>query len=204
LASIYLAATGQDFEGVGLIAYNNFGFANTIGMAREFADELGKATGAGERMRPGAVNQFFSLAETVLGSLNFDFTPSPTETDQIISLKWDPARQKKTRLFVFDNDNLDSSDSFLQACRTADDSSGDVTVSGLPGSHLTPVYFQLGLDSLPEEARAMAGGSLGDFQNVSFGDDAELNLLVDEVVGFILGKEPTRQPKLLASSEESS
>jgi hypothetical protein len=205
LASIYMAATGQDFEGVGLIAYNNFGFANTIGMAREFADELGKATGAGERMRPGAVNEFFNLAETVLGSLNFDFSPSPTETNQIISLKWDPERQKKTRLFVFDDDNLDSSDSFLKACETEENSSrSDVTVSGLPGSHLTPVYFQLGLDSLPEEARAVAGGSLGDFENVSFGTLDELNLLVDEVVGFILGQPPSRQPKLLASSEESS
>ena len=205
LATIYMAATGQEFDGIGFICYNNFGFANTISMVREFAEEIQKGTKFGNSRRgmdSGTLNSLFALAENVLGSLKFDFTPSPAETERVISLKYDPERQGKTRLFVFDDDNLDSSASFLQACSNERQTA---TVSALPGNHLTPVYFKLGLDSLPEEARSMASDSLGGFQNVSFGNIDELSALVDEVYGFILGKEPSRQPSvpLLAANDEN-
>jgi len=191
LASIYMAATGQEFEGVGFISFNNFGFSNTISMVREFADEIQKSTQftLGRRIDSEALNGFFTLAENILGSLNFDFTPSPSETERVISLKYDAERQRKTRLFVFDDDNMDSSKSFLRACRK--EGQGP-TVSRLPGNHLTPVYFQLGLKDLPEEARYMAGDAFGGIQSASFGTLEELNALVDEVVGFVLGKEPSR------------
>ena len=204
LATIYMAATGQEFEGVGFISYNNFGFANTISMVREFAAEIQKGTQFTSRgnFNVGALDNLFTLAENFLGSFNFDFTPSPAETERIISLKYDEERQRKTRLFVFDKDNLDSSASFLRACTSEKQC---VSVSALPGNHLTPVYFQLGLDSLPEEARYMASDSLGGFQNVSFGTLGELNALVDEVYGFILGREPSRKQELplLSSKDEA-
>lgn len=195
LATIYMAATGQEFEGVGFISFNNFGFSNTISMVREFADEIQQSTNlnSGKGMNSEALSGLFSLAETVLGSLNIDFTPSPLETERMISLKYGPERQQKTRLFAFDEDNLDSSTSFLQACTKEEQK---VAVSQLPGNHLTPVYFQLGLDNLPDEARSMASESMAGFQNVSFGNLNQLNVLVEEVCGFILGKEPNRKPSV--------
>lgn len=205
LASIYMAATGQEFEGIGFISFNNFGFANTINMVRQFADEIQKSTkfSSPGRIDSKALNTFFNMAENLMGSLNIDFTPSPSETERVISLKYEPERQRKTRLFVFDNDNMDSSESFLGACRINEKGPG---VSRLPGNHMTPVFFQLGLDNLPEEARYMAGDTLGDFQNVSFGNVDDLNSLVDEVCGFILGKESSGHSNtpLIASKDESN
>mmetsp|Transcript_7626 Transcript_7626/g.14481 ORF Transcript_7626/g.14481 Transcript_7626/m.14481 type:complete len:414 (+) Transcript_7626:101-1342(+) len=191
LASIYMAATGQEFEGVGFISFNNFGFSNTISMVREFAREIQESIQftPGRGIDSEALNGFFTLAENLLGSLNIDFTPSSSETERVISLKYDAERQRKTRLFVFDDDTMDSSVSFLRACRKEGQGA---TVSRLPGNHLTPVYFQLGLNNLPEEARYMAGDALGGFQSASFGTREELNALVDEVVGFVLGKQPSR------------
>lgn len=204
LASIYMAATEHDFEGIGFISFNNFGFANTINMVREFAEEIQEETHFTSRRRidSAALNGFFNFAENLMESFNVDFTPSPSETERVLSLKYDPDRQRKTRLFVFDDDNMDSSASFVRACRK--DGEG-VSVSGLPGNHMTPVFFQLGLNNLPEEARSVAGSdSFGGFQNVSFGSLDELNLLVEEVYKFILGKEPSRTPKvpLLASKDD--
>jgi hypothetical protein len=70
--------------------------------------------------------------------------------------RFDDALQQKTRLFVFDEDNLDDSKEFLENC-----SGGPrLSTSGLPGGHLAPVYFKLGvddldLDEMPPEAFEM-------------------------------------------------
>jgi hypothetical protein len=97
-------------------------------------------------------------------------------------------------MFSFDDDTLENTEEFLQAC----DGPGP-TVSGLPGTHLTPVYFKLELlenaDDLPEEAREAVLEAMGGLRSVSFGNEEQLNDLVDEVCGFILGKGPTRQAK---------
>lgn len=203
LASIYMAATGQEFEGIGLISFNNFGFSNTIKLVREFAEEIQEGTHFASRRRidSAALDGFFTFAENLMGNLNVEFTPSPSETERLLSLKYSPDRQRKTRLFVFDEDNMDSSASIVQSLRKEGDG---VTLSSLPGNHLTPVYFQLGLGSLPEEARYMAADSLGGLQSISYGNLDELTALVQEVANFILGKAPSRVRKepLLASKNE--
>jgi hypothetical protein len=94
--------------------------------------------------------------------------------------------------FVSTDDTLDSTSDFVASC-------GDiVTVSGLPGSHLTPVFLQLKLEEymteLPEEAREMASQAMDGFQGASFGNEEELNILVDEICAFVLGKPPSRRP----------
>ena len=187
LQTIYMGATGQDYEGIGFIAFNNFGFVQTIRMAREFAKQIGQASVTGGSASE-MLNTIFNVAEMAIGTLGVEFTPTPEDTDKIIAIKYN--KSDKTRLFVFDDDTLDSSQQFLQVCPNKP------TVSALPGSHLTPVYFKLGLKDLdiPDEARDIAAGAIGGVESASFGNEQELDALVDEVAAFILGKGPTREP----------
>jgi hypothetical protein len=188
LHTIYMGATGQDYEGIGFLAFNNFGFVQTIRMAREFATEIRKSSTMGMGSASEMLDTIFNVAEMAIGTLGVEFTPTPEDTDRIISIKYDKA--DKTRLFVFDDDTLDSSRGFFQACTE------NPTVSALPGSHLTPVYFKLGLDDLdlPDEAKGIAADAIGGMESASFGNEKELDALVDEVAAFILGKGPSREP----------
>jgi hypothetical protein len=194
LSTIYMAATSMEFDGIGFIAFNNFSFSQTIGMAREFADQLRKTTtGQGlPASADGMLNSIFGLAETAVGALGLDFTPTSEDMRRLMRLKYVDEWKQKTRLFCFDEDTLDSTPDFVNSC-------GDmVQVSGLPGNHLTPVFLQLKLEDyvteLPEEARGMASDAMDGFQGASFGDEEDLNALVDEVCSFVLGKPPSRGP----------
>lgn len=204
LATIHMAATQQKYAGVGLISFNNYGFADTIRMAREFAGQIRQNSGgskaqtavegpfaqAGGTSGSDVLNQVFSFAETFVGSMGLDFSPSPDAMKRLIGMKYDEERQSKTRLFVFDDDTLDSTQDFKEACEGF-----GPDLSGLPGTHLTPVYFKLGLEELPEEARGFARQAVGGIDSASFGNEEELNALVDEVSDWILGKGPSRKPK---------
>mmetsp|Transcript_1139 Transcript_1139/g.1522 ORF Transcript_1139/g.1522 Transcript_1139/m.1522 type:complete len:458 (+) Transcript_1139:86-1459(+) len=210
------AVSAEELAGVGFMSFNNFGFKNTITMAKSFAQELrndrvkkaGVDTasvsddmngGGGGGDNNAMFDMLFNLAEVAVGAVGVEFTPSPDDTKRILSLKYDAKLQSKTRLFVFDDDELDSSLDIIDSC-TAGSSSSDgsdgLTSSGLRGSHLTPVFLKFGLEDLdlPEEAREMAGQVAGGFQNASFGDEEYLNEAVDEVCGWILGREPSRRP----------
>ena len=194
LGTIYMAATGQDFEGVGFLAYNNFGFSQTVGMAKEFAQQLRQARGgpAGASfLNSEMLDQVFSFAETAVGALGVEFTPSPADTDKIISMKIDEDRKNKLRLFCFDDDGLDCTEGFVASAN------GGVSVSGLRGNHLTPVYLKFGLDDidLPPDAKGMAAEAIGGYESASFGDEPTLDGLVEEVANFVLGKPPSRGPK---------
>lgn len=192
LHSIGIAATGigEDIAGCGMISYNNFGFAQTIQMARAFSNELqvSKNPGFGEGVGPMPFDALFDLASNAINAVGLEFSPSPDQTDQIIAKKFDENMLQKTRMFSFEDDELDSTGRFVDCFR-----SGATNVSLLPGSHLTPVYLRLGVDDLPEEARAMASQASGGFQNISFGDESLLDQLVDEVSNWMLGKPPTRR-----------
>jgi len=202
LMIIYMAATNQQFEGIGLMSFNNFAFSQTIAMAREFANQLGQVantdyarervpddTAAASDSTRGIFNQLFAFAETAVSFLGLDFTPTSKEMDRIISLKYDQKQQDKTRMFCFDRDTMDNTQEMVQACQGT-----GPKVSSLPGTHLAPVYFQFGLNRLPEDVRELARSAAGDFQGASFGNEKELNALVDEVSNWILGKEPSKRP----------
>lgn len=201
LSTIYMAATDQEYDGVAFMSYNNFGFGRTIGMAREFADAIGASVAMGQAP-PGfrkdgtrkILEQVFELAESAVSMIGIEFSPSPLEMNRLIRLKYPSRRQQTTRMFSFDDDSLENTEEFVQAC----DGPGPL-VSGLPGTHLTPVFFKLDLlenaDDLPEDAREAVLEAMGGYRSVSFGNEEQLDALVDEVCGFILGKEPTRQAR---------
>eukprot|EP00581_Thalassiosira_minuscula_P017406 CAMPEP_0183731660 /NCGR_PEP_ID=MMETSP0737-20130205/36079_1 /TAXON_ID=385413 /ORGANISM="Thalassiosira miniscula, Strain CCMP1093" /LENGTH=434 /DNA_ID=CAMNT_0025964449 /DNA_START=202 /DNA_END=1506 /DNA_ORIENTATION=+ len=188
LHSIGVAATGigEELSGVGFVSYNNFGFAETITMARSFANELqvGNQFVAGANMPFDAL---FDLAGMAVSAVGLEFTPSPLDMDRILKTKFDSSVLAKTRMFQFENDDLDSTRRFIECF---EEDTAVPTVSYLPGTHLTPVYLKLGVDDLPDEARDVASQVTGGFKNASFGDEDALDTLVEEVTDWMLGKSP--------------
>jgi hypothetical protein len=192
-----MGATGQEFDGIGFMSFNNFSFGQTISMGRMFAEQIRKNTQfpTSPLDNEEILNNIFSFAESVVGMIGVDFSPNAKDTERLIQLRFDDILQKKTRLFVFDEDNLDNSKEFMENCSGGPGPSS----SGLPGGHLTPVLFKfaiddLDLDDVPPEAREMAREAMGGFESASFGDQDALNELVDEVCNWILGKPPSRGP----------
>eukprot|EP00584_Thalassiosira_punctigera_P007706 CAMPEP_0172529588 /NCGR_PEP_ID=MMETSP1067-20121228/3631_1 /TAXON_ID=265564 ORGANISM="Thalassiosira punctigera, Strain Tpunct2005C2" /NCGR_SAMPLE_ID=MMETSP1067 /ASSEMBLY_ACC=CAM_ASM_000444 /LENGTH=431 /DNA_ID=CAMNT_0013313667 /DNA_START=21 /DNA_END=1316 /DNA_ORIENTATION=- len=191
LHGIGIAATGmgEELSGVGFVSYNNFGFAETISMARSFAKELQVGNdsfgfGAGSTVPFDAL---FDLAGMAVSAVGLEFTPSPSEMDRIVKTKFDGELLKKTRMFQFEDDDLDSTKSFFE-CFEGDRETP--SLSYLPGTHLTPVFLQFGLDDIPDEAKDVASQVTGGFKNASFGDEEALGLLVEEVSDWMLGRNP--------------
>ena len=194
LSCIYVTATEQNYDGIGYISFNNFSFGATIGMAKEFAEVLRNSAGYDDRVSgipSEAINTLFNFAEMAISAVGIDFSPSQNDMDRLMRLKYGDEQRRKTRFFSFDDDALENTQDAIAAC-------GDIpTVSGLPGTHLTPVYFKLGLDDLelPDDAKDAARDAMGGFRNISFGSNEELELLVSEVCNWIKGQEPSRRPK---------
>eukprot|EP00536_Pseudo-nitzschia_multiseries_P017986 jgi/Psemu1/299591/fgenesh1_pm.2009_\ len=223
LQTIYMAATGLEssFDGIGFVAYNNFSFAKTITMARSFAQELrGGTNTVGAMGNPEMINSIFDFAEMAVGAIGVDFSPNSQDTERLIQMRYNEEVQAKTRLFVFADDTLDSSTEFRAACESFGDgnSGGNLRVSNLPGGHLTPVFFRWNVDELAKDAMGglgdtvsaeninMAKEAMGGFQGASFGDEKNVNALVDEVCDWVLGKPPSTAsiPQISSSSSSSS
>lgn len=122
--------------------------------------------------------------------------------ERLVSMKFEPTLQSKTRLFCFDEDDLDCSERLIECCEGL----GPDT-SGLPGTHLTPVYLKLGLDDLssdlPDEAKQVASQVFG-VQSASFGNEDELNSLVREITAWMSGRSPSRKPNWYSRNQQKS
>mmetsp|Transcript_20066 Transcript_20066/g.29775 ORF Transcript_20066/g.29775 Transcript_20066/m.29775 type:complete len:413 (-) Transcript_20066:30-1268(-) len=209
LSALYMAATGRDYDGVGFIAFNNFGFSDTIGLVRELARQV-KNNNNNEKipsMDPNMWNQIFDMAETAVSALGVDFTPTPSELQLVLQSKYSTQENaKKTRLFVMDDDTLDTSQNMIDAVDT-------VTVSNLPGTHLSPVYVKLSLEDVMKQGGGIAADidpEISDFikqevgyQSASFGNEEDLNCLVEEIVGYIYGKPPSKKVRPLLTTSKS-
>jgi len=119
LHSIGIAATGigDELAGLGCISYNNFAFAETITMGRSFAQELNVGSPIGG-FGPGnpAFDTLFDLAGMAVSAVGLEFTPSPSDMNKIIESKFANNEEvlKKIRMFSFDDDDLDSTKSFVK------------------------------------------------------------------------------------------
>jgi hypothetical protein len=205
-----MLATGQTFDKIGFMAFNNFNFAATMKMAKAFAKELRQSTSRSRGIynteslssSDDMISRLLDFAELAVGATEIDFSPSSQDTDRLIQLRYNDELQSKTGVFVFDDANLDSSREFIGACSSGSSSSSSSSsfgpsLYGLPGGHLTPVYFQSfinDLEDIPPEAREMAKETMGGFQGASFGDEGQLNSLVDAVCDWIAGKPAKRKP----------
>jgi hypothetical protein len=199
LMTIHMAATNAEYAGMGWISFNNFSFGQTIGMTKVFAEQLQSATLGQEKDMPSGndmggmsnlLDTVFTFAETALSAIGIDFSPTSEQMEKLIALKYRPEWQAKTRLFTFDADTLQSTEAFCKACRGP-----GPDVSELKGTHLTPVFFEVGLDEIPDEnMKTMAREAMGGIQKASFGDETQLNDLVNEICSWILGKPPSRRP----------
>eukprot|EP00557_Chaetoceros_sp_GSL56_P008462 CAMPEP_0176487818 /NCGR_PEP_ID=MMETSP0200_2-20121128/6355_1 /TAXON_ID=947934 /ORGANISM="Chaetoceros sp., Strain GSL56" /LENGTH=441 /DNA_ID=CAMNT_0017884713 /DNA_START=201 /DNA_END=1527 /DNA_ORIENTATION=- len=232
LLGIALAATSgggggggglSDVNGIGFMSYNNFGFRDTLAMVKDFASQLnmgggsmGTGVGAGAGVGVGVgmngmnsawnLDSILNLAGEAMSMMGIDFNPDPLTMDRIVEMKYKQELQKKTKLFIFDKDDLDSSQSFLDACQkntaaaaaaatgnTANASTAP-SVSNLKGNHLSPVYIKVSMDDLysldfPEEAIPFVTEASGGFQSVSFGEEEYMNGAVNEVCAWIMGKD---------------
>lgn len=109
-------------------------------MAKDFASMI-KGTSSGRPTYPYSraapppssggdlMSSLLGFAEVAVGALGIDFSPSQEEMNRLIQVRYNDDDQKRTRLFVFDSDTLDSSREFVQDCR----SGVGPSVSGLKG-----------------------------------------------------------------------
>lgn len=154
------------YQAHGYISFNNFGFDQTFKMAKKFGETFRLNTGLSRNMEHEMlVDGFFTVAEQLVRVSHMEFRPSPAQT--LSRLRYQTT-STNTRLFTFDSDRMDSSRDFVEA------SPQPVAVSSLPGTHLTPVFFQL--------------------NEASFGNQDDLEALVNEVCWWVHGEEPSRVP----------
>ena len=201
LHSIGIAATGigNELSGIGFVSYNNFGFAETITMARSFVKEMqvggGRVGSSSSSSSATPFDALFDLAGMAVSAVGVEFTPSPNDMDKILTTKFDEEVLKKIRMFCFDDDDLDSTTRFLSCFNDKRGSGARPTVSYLPGTHLTPIYIKLGLDDIifDDATRGVANQVTGGFQNASFGNEKDLDTLVTEVSNWMLGNDPLKR-----------
>lgn len=180
----------DNLAGIGLISFNNFGFLETTKQVKTFANAMNlKQTKETAKI----IDKLLELSEQLVTASGLEFTPSPsTTTKRIIKNNYDLELLQKTRLFVFDDDKLDSSKSFVEAVRDT----GHISVSKLPGTHLAPIYMRLSLDDIdfPLEATQFSNVDIGGIKSISYGNEDHLMGLVDAVSDWLLGKESSRDP----------
>lgn len=195
-----------DARGIGLMAYNNFGVAGSLGMAKTLLGEfqssrVADAFGTPPNANNAALDTIFGLAETALNMSGLEFTPSPSQMEELVRRK---ITADLVRVFRFDDDQLDSAASLRRSCADAPQS---LQVAGLPGSHLTPVFLAIGLDDLDfdESLKDVVATQLSDgLRGASFGSEEDLDGLVDELYNWVVGKPVTRAPRWTTEEQEDT
>jgi len=178
------------------MAFNNFGVQDQVKLLRETVN----AFQGGGGVQGAAADR---LWETVLGPVvgrvaqlsGFEFKPGPEELLDLASTQY--GRAGRTRAFRFAGDTLDCSEELLEALEERDsivEVRADSSV--LEGGHLTPVVISL------KDVSQAAGNASGPVGQVAgrmgerfgsgsgsfrFGNEAELEALLDELVAWAKG-----------------
>mmetsp|Transcript_44669 Transcript_44669/g.54069 ORF Transcript_44669/g.54069 Transcript_44669/m.54069 type:complete len:464 (-) Transcript_44669:62-1453(-) len=200
------SSDGAPLRGLGFMSFNNFGFGDSVNMARTFVKEIQGETTAADRVQ-GMNQDFFdavvSFASEAVKTVGVEFTPSPAKTQELIGKKVTAEWRRGIRLFCFDNDDLDNSRDFVAACEEEGGGTGP-DVSSLGGTHLTPVFLKFGVEDLPDEGARDIFGAFSDFRSVSFGNEDNVNALATEIEGWMVGKGPSREPDWVTSGSGRS
>merc|ERR1712071_90230 len=200
LLLIFMAATQfhLDLKGIGLMAFNNFGFTDSIRMTRSFFQKNNDDDDDDDNDEPmmnknnnsnPQMDSIFQFATQVINTIGIEFSPSPTQMETLLQAKFTSEMQQKCRLFTFDEDDLDSTSTLLDL---NNDNTSQLT-SRLEGTHLTPVYFQFRLSDLEVDDQVLnvMGQFTNNIQQISWGDEIQLDALVEEINDWMNGKPPS-------------
>ena len=195
LQLIFMAATNfhLDLKGIGIMAFNNFGLTDSIKMTQSFLN-INSKDGKYNTNKAGSpmLDTIFQFAEQAINTIGIEFTPSPSQMNTLLQMKFTTEMQQKCRLFTFESDDLDSTPSLLE-CDKKSNNSNDLEVSNLVGTHLSPVYLEYNLDDLDieEDMKNAMGQFTNNIQQISWGDERYLNVLIEEIHGWINGNPPS-------------
>lgn len=179
-----------------LVAFNNATAADSVRLLEKFARELLKKrarSAAGGEGKGKAADDAFdgfmrnlpaltALAERAAAAAGLTFVPSPEETLEGTRRRFD---SPKVRLVRFRDDDLDQNAELEAALRKRFEMTSrgpaPLSVSELPGNHLTPVCFKLD--------RATLSPPFGDLGKkfLSMGDEEAVKRLAEESVKFLRG-----------------
>lgn len=198
LMFIILAANTKwiidDVQSIGFMSFNNFSFVQSISMLRSMVEQIRNDGSSSNTKDPNSniMDTIFGFTEQITTGLSIEFYPNPESMEELISSKVNKDIINKSRFFCFDDDDLDCTQSIIPLCSSTTNNDDDLTISNLPGNHLTPVYWKLSLDDLPvDEVKDIASQFTNGFRSASFGDEESLNQLVDEVYNWMIGKGPS-------------
>lgn len=179
------------------VAFNNATAADSVRLLEKFARELlkkrarGTGGGGGGEGKDKAANDAFegfmrnlptltALAERAAAAAGLVFVPSPEDTLEGTRRRFD---SPKVRLVRFRDDDLDQNTELEAALRKRFEMTtrgpAPLTVSELPGNHLTPVYFKLD--------GAKLSPPFGELGGLSVGDEEAVKRLAEEGVKFLKG-----------------
>eukprot|EP00617_Octactis_speculum_P019720 CAMPEP_0185754676 /NCGR_PEP_ID=MMETSP1174-20130828/13286_1 /TAXON_ID=35687 /ORGANISM="Dictyocha speculum, Strain CCMP1381" /LENGTH=355 /DNA_ID=CAMNT_0028432981 /DNA_START=83 /DNA_END=1150 /DNA_ORIENTATION=+ len=175
-----------------LMAFNNFGLADSVTLGLEFVETfsggLGKGIVGGSPLG-GMIGSFASMA---VANAGIEFKPSPQEME---ALGADASLDDVTFL-SFSQDKLDSTAQFLSKHRG--DSIGKSIL--MPGQHLTPIFIQLSVSDLVDSVPEVKGFIPFDGNSFAFGDEPLLADLVQSLYKWMLGIPTQTKPLIFEAS----
>lgn len=183
------ANAGDDAADMALLAFNNFGLADSVALASEFLSRMQSGAGDADRVAQ-AVRDAFGMAQQIANVAgvggDFELTPSPDELERAVAAS--EGRRPRTLLVRFADDTLDSSPALLNAMPAG----AAPTSATLDGQHLTPVVFRLDAEAIDPALAALLGNGRG----FSFGSPAGVEPLVEEISRWIWPSSMSAAPAL--------
>uniref|UniRef100_A0A7S1IFQ1 Uncharacterized protein n=1 Tax=Eutreptiella gymnastica TaxID=73025 RepID=A0A7S1IFQ1_9EUGL len=165
--------SAQQFTRIGLMAFNNYGLADSINMLETLLKEFNQ-TRRGVGVDDVMLKGLFNVVGRVTQAVGFQISPAPEELKRMVENGYSP--RAPTTCFTFENDDLDCTEQLEDVV--------DVGLVQLGGNHLTPVFLKLGIDGAGQIPLAQA---LGTSANWTVGDEADLEKLVDALAAWLKG-----------------
>jgi len=152
-----------------LVSFNNFSASDSVDVLQELVEPLLEKAAPGQISNSKEVQMIFQALRFAASSGIANFSPSPSETFNLIEDKYSAPR---TLLCKFQDDTLDQSDPLENLLRAP--AVTDVSRVLLDGNHLSPVYVNL---------KSPRPG----FPDIQLGEVSGVEALAMEAVSFIKG-----------------